>query len=109
MTCDAQEQGMALAVLCEHTKANADCFPAVGIIFACILGARLMLLHHIFYQLLPYGVLLDFEAFSPLRDPAFLILLWATANAFANVGLNIWWSHLESASVSGTVKVASSA
>mmetsp|Transcript_51830 Transcript_51830/g.160768 ORF Transcript_51830/g.160768 Transcript_51830/m.160768 type:complete len:433 (-) Transcript_51830:58-1356(-) len=81
MSCNPYKIGWAPAYFCEWSKTCVRCFPLMAMVVSLVVAARLILHQRAFYLLLRRGVLVDFDNFSPLKDPLFWILLVTLALA----------------------------
>jgi hypothetical protein len=84
MECNPLHIGNRGALFCEWTKAHVRYFPLLAVLATLLIANRNMLSRRLYYKLLKLNALLDFENFSPLRDPLFWIMARDIANAFAH-------------------------
>eukprot|EP00421_Protoceratium_reticulatum_P032676 CAMPEP_0168463620 /NCGR_PEP_ID=MMETSP0228-20121227/55152_1 /TAXON_ID=133427 /ORGANISM="Protoceratium reticulatum, Strain CCCM 535 (=CCMP 1889)" /LENGTH=377 /DNA_ID=CAMNT_0008479087 /DNA_START=91 /DNA_END=1221 /DNA_ORIENTATION=+ len=89
MSCNPYEIGFAATYFCEYSKTCVRCFPLMAMVVTMVVAARLILNQRAFYLMLRRGVLVDFDNFSPLRDPLFWILLWTLASSFLHFILDL--------------------
>lgn len=94
MDCNPDHLGFKGACFCAWTKAHVRYFPLLALMATSLVSSRNLLCRRLYYKMLKQGALLDFENFSPLRDPLFWIMGWGIANAFAHFTYELYTFHL---------------
>lgn len=74
MNCDSRIIGLPAALTCEFSKGFVRYFPLLALMVSLMVVARMLLSTRAFYEILRRDALLDFENFSPLKDPLFRVL-----------------------------------
>jgi hypothetical protein len=90
MECDSRKQGLPEAVACELTKTCIRYFALLALIISLLIALRLMARQRIYYQILRFGALLDFETHSPAKDPFFLTLAVCFASAAVHFAMQFY-------------------
>lgn len=94
MHCSAPEVPTPVGLACEATKGFVRYFPNLAIVVSLMAAGRIILNHRLWYLMLRYKTILDFDYNPPQHDPLFLLLCGCFLLAVSHFLLRIYWDYL---------------